>query len=122
MSATPWCHLDAPDLTRLDLAAVVIREALDTPYLVGSVLTTPTYRDVDVRVILDDRRYKRLFRRGRFDPLRHVLEVAFTEHLVRHTGLRIDFQIQSMEQAEDYPGKRHPLGLYPHPAQGRSKR
>ena len=117
MSDVPWCYLDAPDLNRLDLAAVLIEEVIGTPYLVGSALTKPDHRDVDVRVIMiDQARFDGLFPRGMHDPLRHVLEVYFTDHLVRHTGLRIDFQIQDMETANRYEGVRHPLGIYPYPA------
>ena len=113
MSAKPWCYLDAPDLDRLDLASLLVREALDTPYLVGSCLERPDYRDVDIRVILDDKRYRRLFERPARDPLRHLIQVAITEHYVKATGLRIDFQIQSRTAAAKYPGVRHPLGIYP---------
>lgn len=120
MSATPWCYLDAPDLDRLDLASVIVRQALDTPYLVGSCLERPDYRDVDIRIVLDDKRYRRLFgTAGHRDPLRHLLQVAITEHYVRATGLRIDFQIQQRSRANEmYPqaGGRHPLGIYPHGA------
>lgn len=121
MGANPWCYLDAPDLDRLDMASILVREALDTPYLVGSALTTPDHRDVDIRVILPDKDYRRLFERPHRDPLRHLVQVAITEHYVRATGLRIDFQIQSMTAANSkltdgtprYPGPRHPLGIYP---------
>lgn len=117
MSANPWCHLDAPDITRLDLASVVVREWLATPYLVGSCLDRPDYRDVDIRVILHDEHFDRLFPAERPQhPLRHLLEVAITDHYVKATGLRIDFQIQRMTEANQkhtQPGKRHPLGIYP---------
>lgn len=121
MSAKPWCYLDAPDLDRLDMASILVREALDTPYLVGSVLTTSDHRDVDIRVILPDKRYRRLFERPARDPLRHLVQVAITDHYVKATGLRVDFQIQSMSAANSkladgsprYPGVRHPLGMYP---------
>lgn len=118
MSANPWCHLDAPDLDRLDLASILVCEALDTPpYLVGSCLDRPDFRDVDIRVILADEHYERLFERPAKDPLRHLLQVAITEHYVRATGLRIDFQIQKRSTANaQHPGsaRRHPLGIYPH--------
>lgn len=124
MSDKPWCYLDAPDLDRLDMASILVREALDTPYLVGSCLTTPDHRDVDIRVILDDKRYRRLFERPVRDPLRHLVQVAITEHYVKATGLRIDFQIQSRTAANAtladgsprHPGPCHPLGIYPHEA------
>ena len=115
MSENPWCHLDAPALTDLDLASVMVCEILDTPYLVGSCLNRPDYRDVDIRVILDDERYDALFPRpNRIDPLRHLIEKALTDHYVAATGLRIDFQIQRQTEANDrHPGVRHPLGVYP---------
>ncbi|MBT9255360.1 hypothetical protein KMZ30_07215 [Phycicoccus sp. KQZ13P-1] len=120
MGANPWCYLDAPDLDRLDMASILVREAVGQPYLVGSVLTTPDHRDVDIRVILDDKRYRRLFEKAGRDALRHLVQVAITEHYVKATGLRIDFQIQSMSAANDtladgsprHPGPRHPLGMY----------
>jgi hypothetical protein len=113
------CYLDAPDLTRLDLAAVLVEEVLGhIPYLVGSVLTTPDYRDVDVRAIMPDERFDELFKRVGRDPLRDLIEVALTEHFVRHTGLRIDFQIQRRTDSQKHEGVRHPLGLYPYPSTG----
>lgn len=115
MAENPWTYLDAPDLDRLDLASVVVREALDTPYLVGSCLTRPDYRDVDIRVVLADERYDELFKPAPHrDALRHMIQVAVTEHYVRATGLRIDFQIQRRTEAQKHEGVRHPLGLYPH--------
>jgi len=119
MSSAPWCHLDAPDLDRLDLASVLVCEVLDTPYLVGSCLERPDYRDVDIRVVLDDERFAELFTRPypHHDPLRHLIQAAISEHYVKATGLRIDFQIQQRSWAnEKYPsaGGRHPLGIYPH--------
>lgn len=116
MSDKPWCYLDAPDLDRLDMASVLVRQALDTPYLVGSCLARPDYRDVDIRVVLDDKRYRSLFgAAGHRDPLRHMLQVAITEHYVRATGLRIDFQIQQRTRANELyaeAGRVHPLGVY----------
>ena len=114
MSATPWSYLDAPVLDRLDLASVLVHEWLDVPYLVGSCLERPDYRDVDIRVILTDKRYARLFPKRKPHPLRYLLQTAITEHYVKATGLRIDFQIQSMTEAKFYPRKRHPLGIFPY--------
>ena len=116
MSENPWCYLSAPDLTNLDLASIMVCEMLETPYLVGSCLQRPDYRDVDIRVILDDVRFDALFPRPHLDPLRHLIEKALTEHYVTASDLRIDFQIQRMTEAnEKYPGVRHPLGIYPVP-------
>ena len=117
MAEKPWCYLDAPAITKLDLASVLVSEVFngECPYLVGSCLERPDYRDVDVRVILDDERYDALFPRPACDPLRHLIENTLTDHYVAATGLRVDFQIQRQTQAnEKYPGVRHPLALYPH--------
>lgn len=120
MANAPWCHLDAPDLDRLDLASIMVRRALDTPYLVGSCLKRPDYRDVDIRVVLDDERYDELFGPPPIhrDPLRHLIQAAISEHYVKMTGLRIDFQIQRRTEANNTyrdTGYVHPLGIYPHP-------
>ncbi len=117
MSNNPSTYLDAPDLTRLDMASVIVLSWLDTPYLVGSCLTRPDFRDVDVRVILDDKRYDALFPGAPWPhdhALRHLIEASVSEHYVRATGLRVDFQIQRGTQANArYPHKRIPLGIYP---------
>jgi hypothetical protein len=117
MSENPWCHLDAPVLDALDLASVAVGAIFDgPPYLVGSCLVRPDYRDVDIRTILFDEHYDRLFPNGtQNDPLRHLIQSAITARYVTETGLRIDYQIQRMSNANKaYPdGGRHPLGLYP---------
>lgn len=117
MSDHPWTYLDAPDLTRLDMASIPVHDWLGTPYLVGSCLDRPDFRDVDVRVILADDRFDALFPPERpTHPLRHLIETAIDEHYVASTGLRVDFQIQRMTDAnQEYPGpgRRHPLGIYP---------
>ena len=115
MSKTPWTYLDAPDMSRLDLASVLVNDTIGVPYLVGSCLERADYRDVDIRVILTDKDFKRLFGGRLPHPLRHLIEVAITDHYIKATGLRIDFQIQRMTTAnKQYAGRRHPLGIYPH--------
>ena len=117
MSDNPWCYLDAPVLDALDLASIAVTKMFDGhPYLVGSCLTKPDYRDVDIRSILFDEHYDRLFTHSPHrDPLRHLIQKAITDRYVAETGLRIDYQIQRMSTAnEKFPsGVRHPLGMYP---------
>lgn len=81
-------------------------------YLVGSALTTADYRDVDVRLMLDDDDHFALASTIDLDDLN--LCVSLWGQQV--TGLPIDFQVQHAETAnQDFDGRRHPLGLTPAP-------
>jgi hypothetical protein len=67
------------------------------PYLVGSAGEGKQWRDVDVRLILDDEEYKNYFGDQLYEqenPKWRVLCMAFSELGKRITGLPIDFQIQ----------------------------
>lgn len=80
----------------------------EVPYLVGSVLDNPNYRDVDVRLILDDDTYSIL---GATVDL-HRLGFLVSLWGQQATGLRIDFQIQEQSAAnEEFKGPRHAIGL-----------
>lgn len=89
----------------------------ECPYHVGSSATQKTgWRDVDVRLILDDDRFHALFpgfkNANHIDAWWALLCAALSELGRVRTGLPIDFQIQSMTEAnEKYPGVRHPLFL-----------
>lgn len=88
------------------------------PYHVGSSLAGKVWRDVDVRLILDDAEYERL---GLGDPKNTrssakwvALVLAFSALGREMTGLPVDFQIQSQTLAnEKYPGPRSALGITP---------
>lgn len=100
---------------------MVIADAYGTnPFLVGSALHRRDYRDVDVRLILDTTQYKLMFPRGggRLDPRWSLLCSAISLQLGMATDLPIDFQFQSMQEAnEQYGGQqRDPLGIFPVPA------
>lgn len=105
-------YLSPPDLRRLDWACAPIRQAFGTPpYLVGSVLMRPDYRDIDIRLILDDEQVERMFPT---DGVRLLLNVALSDLIARAAGVRapIDFQIQSMTEANvPEHGLRNPLGI-----------
>lgn len=88
------------------------------PYMVGSATREKTWRDVDVRLILDDEVFDRLGlgtahpgTRGKWN----ALCLAFSALGRQMTGLPIDFQIQRMSDANKrYPeGDRVPLGMIP---------
>lgn len=96
----------------LDEACKPIAEAFDeTPYLVGTAVTRSEYRDVDVRLILDDEKYAAL---GAVvgPELVAFLGIAVGEYLAARTGMPIDFQVQQQTAAnERHDGPRNPLGL-----------
>jgi len=88
----------------------------EPPYLVGSALYGKKWRDVDVRLILDDGEYERL---GLGKPgLTHLngkwvsLCLAYSALGKSMTGLPIDFQIQQRTFTnEQYNEPRSALGV-----------
>jgi hypothetical protein len=110
--------LGAPEIFSLGLACHLVGRALgETCYLVGSVNERPDFRDVDVRVIMDDAKYAALFGAGGNGEV-HVFWSLFctatSEYLAKRTGLRIDFQVQkrSAVAEADWDKVRLPLGIY----------
>jgi hypothetical protein len=104
-------YLSPPDLYRLDWACRPIRMAFDTPpYLVGSALERVDFRDIDLRLILDDDRFEQLV--GGSGELVRLLNIALSGLITATAGQRapIDFQIQSMSTANAIPGRRVPMG------------
>ncbi len=87
-------------------AAVRVMFFGEVPYLVGSALTSADYRDVDVRVILDDPDHAALAGILKVSSL----NVAVSLWGQKATGLPIDFQVQQMTEANrDFNGRRHPI-------------
>lgn len=91
----------------------------DVAYHVGSSLELKTgWRDVDVRLILDDAKYEAM---GFGDPDKCQYNakwvafcLAFSLLGKEMTGLPIDFQIQQMSSAnKEHSGKRAALGFTP---------
>lgn len=113
-------YVGQPGFNLLNLACIPIGWALATPYLVGSATERKDWRDVDVRVILPDARFRELFDDDvarRTNPLWALVCGALAEHLSHKTGLPVDFQIQSDTYAQEYRGlRRIPLGIFPTPA------
>lgn len=106
--------LSPPMLHRLDLAARSIVEAFGPHvYLVGSVQERTAHEgsDVDVRLILPDKKYARLMR-GQRPGFATGLDFALGAYMREVTGLPIDFQIQQQTAANaNHAGKqRNPLG------------
>lgn len=112
MSDTRSSYLSPPDFHRLDWACAPIRRAFRTPpYLVGSVLQRSDYRDIDVRLILDDEVVERMF--AEFPEARLLVNIALSDLLAKTAGQSapIDFQIQSQTEADAFAGERNPLGM-----------
>jgi hypothetical protein len=95
------------DLHRLDIAVTPLRRLCPDIYLVGTVLTSPDWRDVDVRMIMADDEFDATFGNS---LLWETFCLATTSWLRSQTGLPIDFQVQRMTEAnERHPGIRNHL-------------
>lgn len=83
-------------------------------YHVGSSLTKPDYHDVDVRCILDDAEYDKMFGNvegGQGQARLLFLNTTISEWIGGKTGLPIDFQFQKMTEANDkFKGTRNFVG------------
>lgn len=94
-----WCHM----------VRAIFGPAFG-PYLVGSATERADYRDVDIRVLLQDRRFDQLFR-GRLDAVR-FLNRAFSVWGQQETGLPIDFQVQRQTEANaEFDKPRNAMGI-----------
>jgi len=111
-------YVGSPGFYLLNQACYVIGHALGVPYLVGSATQGKGWRDVDVRVILDDQAFTELFPDAggslRCSSRWSLVCASISLHLSQASGLPVDFQIQSRTHAERYHGQpRIPLGIYP---------
>jgi hypothetical protein len=102
--------LSVPAFFTLDWCCHGLYDAFGTyPYLVGSCLTKPDYRDVDVSLMLPDEVYAAMFP-NKYAQL--FLNAAVSDWLSARTGLPIDFKFQDTTKANgEHRGKRNPLGL-----------
>ena len=104
-SRATW--LSTYDLHRLDLAVTPLRRFCPSIYLVGTVLTSPDWRDVDVRMIMADDDFEAEFANP---SLWEVFCLATSAWLRSITGLPIDFQVQRQSEAnEKHQGLRNHL-------------
>lgn len=76
---------------------------------VGSSLTKPDYHDVDLRCILEDEEFDRMFTNpDKGEHRLQFLNTAISEWIAARTGLPIDFQFQRMTDAnEKFKGTRN---------------
>jgi hypothetical protein len=97
----------------LNKFGVIVKDAFGhVPYHVGSSLWNKDWRDVDVRLILPDDEFDRLFGqpRSEVNAKLSAFTLAFAALGREMTGLPIDFQIQRQTEANaKYPGNRGAL-------------
>jgi hypothetical protein len=106
--------LTTTELYHLDQACRVVSRAFrgEHPYLVGTagLGDTGSYRDVDVRLMLDDEEFAEACpTRERWE----LLCLSIGAYLASRTGLPVDFQIQRTAEANAKHGHRprNPLGM-----------
>lgn len=109
-------YLSPPDFQRLDLACYAIYRAYGAAYLVGSVLTRKSFRDIDLRCILSDDEYDRMFPPDDRDSPRKLclLNIALSRMIADQAQVPwpIDFQFQRMTDANaEFDGMRNPMGV-----------
>jgi len=115
------CYIGAPACFALELACRDICDAFDGYgcFLVGSCLEKSDWRDVDVRFIMKDEDFYRLFPDvgehwglWELDTRWLLLTVSISGHLSKITGLPIDFQFQPQSFAnEKHKGQRSAIGI-----------
>jgi hypothetical protein len=106
-------YLVQSDFDRLESWCQMVRVIFGRshgPFLVGSVLERPDFRDVDLRVIMNDEDFDAVFR-GRPEAVR-FLNRGLSVWGQQETGLPIDFQVQRMTEANaEYSGRRNAMGV-----------
>lgn len=117
--------LTTAEFARLNHACVLVTECFgDPPYLVGAALgyeylsddrmpsdanPRQSYRDVDVRSIISDDEWDRLF--NDHSEFWSLFCLSVSTYLSAVSGLPIDYQVQRMTQAnEQHPKPRNPIG------------
>lgn len=109
-------YLSPPDFHRLDWACRPVYIAYGhPPYLVGSVLQRADFRDIDLRLILDDDEFAAMVPT---EEIGLLLNIALSTLVAQSAGLawQIDFQIQQQTAAnEEFAGAgehpRNPMGM-----------
>lgn len=109
-------YLPAPAYFKLEQACRIINDAFGEfgCFLVGSSMQRRDWRDVDVRFIMENEDFDRLFPGvGNTNPSKcamwSLMCVTIADWLSNQTGLPVDFQIQrqDMANAEHAPSDGH---------------
>ena len=106
-----------PTDLHLDVFGCVVEAAYNAkPYLVGSAAAGKGWRDVDVVVLIPERRFAKRF--GSYGPPFSAIPrwaaecMAWSALGEKMTGLPIDFKVQPIEWANDHhDGPRHALTI-----------
>jgi hypothetical protein len=109
----------SPNCLLLDHWGALLYHVYDEmPYLVGSAAISTTYRDVDVRVILDDEKFDAEFgtelrRGGGHSKKWSAVMAALSLWGQKVTGMPIDFQVQRRSNVLniDWGKTRIPIGM-----------
>ncbi len=111
----------APQQFELNFAVRAVTEAFGyCCYQVGSSLEKRDFRDVDIRCILDDEDFDRMFlgwQHNHLDARISLLNCAISLWLSTRSGLPVDFQFQRMTEANktNPKGRRNAIGIFIEP-------
>ncbi|MDE2096524.1 MAG: hypothetical protein KGL39_04700 [Patescibacteria group bacterium] len=101
-------YLTVTEFASLKLVAETVGDCFPDNYgvfHVGSSITRKDYRDVDVRLIMADEAFERLFGKTEAHPKNLDFWMltcwAISEWMQKRTGLPIDFQIQAIGSADN---------------------
>lgn len=115
---TKSIYIGAPACFALEMACHELVQAFGHYgcFVVGSVLDRPDWRDVDVRYILPDEEFAKLFpgagEHWEYNFRWLLLTVAISERLSKLSGLPVDFQFQPQTHAnERHKGNRSAIGI-----------
>ena len=105
-------------LFRLRAFGDIVWDALgEHAYMVGSVLERPDYRDVDVRIMLDDADMARIFGENPDwvnNPALRLANMALSALAKELTGLEVDCQLQQQTEANQSWGGRRRDCIHSH--------
>lgn len=107
-------YLTVSQQFNLNVACRVLRGFGFGTYHVGSSLNKPDYHDIDLRCIMPDDEYDKMFSPdGIINPSRVLfLNTAISEWIQARTGLPIDFQFQRQTEANaEFKGPRNAVGI-----------
>ena len=116
-------YVGAPACFALELACQHLMDAFGAKwengcYVVGSALERPDWRDIDVRLIMSDDEFAKLFPDAgphghwEHDPRWLLLTTWASKWLSDQSGLPVDFQFQAQTHAnEKHRGVRNAIGF-----------